>query len=319
MTDVTFIIPHKGRDDMLMQTLDSIAALTIENLVVEIIVVSQNQSASERLLQKQETLPLKVLFNESEQTISRSRNVGVKAAQGSYLAFLDADIDLAPNWLTEMMATIQQPDIVLASAMQRNSDDAPPLERIRTALSNAHLDTTVTFLPGRNLFLAKETFLQVGGFPEHLVTCEDYYFTERVAQLGGLFYTSKTDYVHIGEDKEFIPMFKKEIWRGQSNLASIKGRNIPLSEWPSFFVPVIPCVFAILTIFLAPFADTTWALAALTMTILPILVYAGRLKLLVKNDVSIWHCIGFYSVYFPARAIGTVLGFKAEISTSTHQ
>ena len=319
MADITFVIPHKGRDDMLLQTIDSIIGLDKDQLSIEVIVVSQNQTASEALKAKQSQIALKVLFNEQEQTISRSRNFGVEHASGDYLAFLDADIGLASNWLQVMMQTLQQPGVVLASSMQKNSQEAPPLERIRTALSNAHLDTLVTFLPGRNLFLAKETFFKVGGFPEHLITCEDYYFTERVAQLGGLYYTSKTHYVHIGEDKAFIPMFKKEIWRGQSNLASIKGRKIPLAEWPSFFVPLMPCFFALVFLFSLGFSFNELTLFALFMTLLPVLVYAGRLKILVKSEASLWHCLGFYTMYFPARAVGTVMGVWAEVSTSSHK
>ncbi|MFC3094627.1 glycosyltransferase [Alteromonas sediminis] len=318
MTDISFIIPHKGRDDMLLQTLASIQALELNGNTIEVIVVSQNTEASDALQAMKATLPLEIVFSQDGQTISKSRNLGVSHAKGRFLAFLDADIDLAPNWLLTMLTTLQREGIVLASAMQVNSAFAPPLERIRTALSNAHLDTTVTFLPGRNLFLKRETFDAVGGFPEHLITCEDYYFTERVAQLGGLYYTSETHYVHIGEDKAFRPMFKKEIWRGQSNLASIKGRKIPLSEWPSFFVPLMPCAFAILTIGSAVMGSFSMAAIALLMTFVPILVYAIRLKWLVREETTLWHCIYFYIAYFPARAIGTINGLWSEISTSSH-
>jgi len=318
MADVSFIIPHKGRDDMLLQTLTSIAALDCNNTAVEVIVVSQNTEASQALLDMQEKLALKIVFNEQGQTISKSRNIGVTHANGAFLAFLDADVELAPNWLTVMLRTLQKDAVVLASAMQQNSPSAPPLERIRTGLSNAHLDTTVTFLPGRNLFLEKQTFERVGGFPEHLITCEDYYFTERVAQLGGLYYTSETSYVHIGEDKAYGPMFKKEIWRGQSNLASIKGRTIPLSEWPSFFVPMMPCIFALLAVIFSILGHTTLAIASLCVTFVPIIVYAIRLKWLVKEETTLWHCMYFYIVYFPARAIGTINGLWSEISTSSH-
>lgn len=319
MTSVSFIIPHKGRDDMLIQTLDSIVALNKKDCDLEVIIVSQNDSASDATLAFEAKLKLSVLYNEGNKTISTSRNMGVRHASGEYLAFLDADIQLAPNWLEAMLYSLTCQHAVLASAMQKNSEDAPPLERIRTALSNAVIDDYVTFLPGRNLFLSKQVFEKVGGFPEHLITCEDYYFTERVAAIGKLFYTSRTYYIHIGEDKAFGPMFKKEIWRGQSNLASITGRQVPLREWPSFVVPMVPPSAMIC-------AFTTWCLghgtlasACLIIAILPILAYAFRLKRMGKKQVSFMHCLQFYTVYFPARAIGTIAGMFAGISTSSHK
>ena len=210
---ISFIIPHMGREAMLIETLHSILGLHYPKENIEVIVVSQNDEISETLSSFKDNLDLSVIFNQTNKTISHSRNLGASQANGDYLAFLDADIALSDNWVEVMLSILSSnEDILLASAMQINSQNAPPLERIRTALSNAELDTYVAFLPGRNLFLHKTTFDRVGGFPEHLLTCEDYFFTDKVNNLGKLFYTSRAQYVHIGEDKHFIPMFKKEIW-----------------------------------------------------------------------------------------------------------
>ena len=206
---VSFIIPHKGREAMLLDTLSSIIEQDYPADKIEVVLVSQNDAASQQLTTLQERLNLRVIFNHEQQTIAYLRNLGAQQASGAYFAFLDADIGLSANWICTMLTTLtQHPDIVLASAMQINSRNAPPLERIRTGLSNAELDQAVNFLPGRNLFMHRDTFHQVGGFPAHLVTCEDYYFTDKVASLGQLFYTSSANYVHIGEDKAYLPMFK---------------------------------------------------------------------------------------------------------------
>ena len=176
--NTSFIIPHKGREDMLIETLTSIAELKTPKEQYEVILVSQNKEISEALSEFKETVNLRVVNNNENNTISHSRNLGAGLATGKYLAFLDADVALASNWLDVMINTLSTRDnTVLASAMQVNSPNAPPLERIRTALSNAELDVPVGFLPGRNLFLLKETFEAAGKFPEHLLTCEDYFLS----------------------------------------------------------------------------------------------------------------------------------------------
>jgi len=249
VSQVSFIIPHKGREEFLIQTIDSILAQNYDAEQFEIIILTQNKLLDGLSHIDSSKFSIKIFFQPEDKTISALRNYGVTQAKGKYLAFLDADVQLSSNWLSCMLSTInEKPNRKLVSASQINSKNAPPLEKIRTALSNAELDCNVNFLPGRNLFLTKETFDLVGGFPEHLITCEDYYFTDQVHQLGELYYTSSATYVHLGEDKKYNEMYKKEIWRGQSNLQSIKGRSIPLRELPSFIIP--PTLLILFIIFI---------------------------------------------------------------------
>ncbi|WP_394221200.1 glycosyltransferase [Alteromonas gracilis] len=318
--NTSFIIPHKGREDMLIETLTSIANLQTPQEQYEVILVSQNKEISTALSEFKETVNLRVVHSDDNNTISHSRNLGADLAAGKYLAFLDADISLASNWLNVMIDTINTRDnTVLVSAMQVNSPNAPPLERIRTALSNAELDVPVNFLPGRNLFLLKSTFEAAGRFPEHLLTCEDYFFTDKVNKLGELFYTSQTQYVHIGEDKAYLPMYKKEIWRGQSNIASLRGRHIPLREWPSFIVPFAFSGGLLIAVLAIIFSQPVIAMVMLLGALLPFAAYTLRLKRLVKQQVTWWRCSLFYLLYFPARAIGTLIGVRGAVSTSSHK
>ena len=156
--------------------------------------------------------------------------------------------------------------------------------------------------------LKKETFSNVGGFPEHLVTCEDYYFTNQASELGQLYYSSKADYIHLGEDKIYKELFDKEIWRGQSNLQSIKGRPIPLSELPSFLVPIWILLFALITLISFVFMPVGNSFLSLGLFLLPILLYSVRLYNIADKQISFYRVAQFYLVYFPARIIGTISG-----------
>jgi len=228
-------------------------------------------------------------------------------------AFLDADVSLSTHWLTEMLALLKEKkERLLVSAMQINGENPPPLEQIRTVLSNAEIDCNVNFLPGRNLLLARETFIKVKGFPEHLTTCEDYYFTDKVHELGELYYSSNATYIHIGEDKEYLQMYHKEIWRGQSNLQSIKGRSIPLREWPSFIIPIGMLVLFTVSLLCLLFGQIEIFIISILLAIFPACIYSVRLFLIANKKIPLRYIILFYSMYFPARAIGTVAGiFKS--------
>lgn len=314
---VSFIIPHKGRIDMLKQTLRSIAEQNYPLNKIEVIVVSQTpEIENTQLLDNTDLTPKIILLPESG-TISTSRNRGVKESSGQYLAFLDADVFISPNWITCMLSHLHTgEDRVIVSAMQVCEPSAPPLEHIRTSLSNAELDTNVAFLPGRNLFLTRQSFDEIEGFPEHLITCEDYYFTDKAAQFGKLYYTSDATYIHLGEDKVFSEMFKKEIWRGQSNLQSIQGRRIAPREIPSFILPLWICLSLLVSLVCFIFQSPTIGLIFFLLSVGPLLAYSIRLHRLSKEVVNFSSVLKFYATYFPARAIGTLTGLFKSISVN---
>jgi glycosyltransferase involved in cell wall biosynthesis len=306
---LSFIIPHKGRFEMLIETIESIINQQTSDHSFEVIVVSQTDEIKDCILTTSDKLQLKVFTRPVEDTISSSRNFGVEQAQGDYLAFLDADIYLSSNWVEQMFSELLgTPERIIVSAMQVCNADAPALEQIRTSLSNVEIDQDVAFLPGRNLFMSKASFKKIGGFPEHLVTCEDYYFTDQAAKLGKLYYTSLANYRHIGEDKEFSAMFKKEIWRGQSNIQSLAGRKIPLRELPSFFVPPAILFLLVAAVFCLLSGWPELAMVSLVFAMLPVVVYSSRLFILAQSKVQLIPILWFYMVYFPARAIGTFAG-----------
>ncbi|WP_339722134.1 glycosyltransferase family A protein [uncultured Paraglaciecola sp.] len=316
---VSFIIPHKGRFEMLKQTLQSICLQSCDLNTIEVIVVSQTPDIQQQTLLDNPSIKLTVCIRPENDTISALRNYGVTQAQGQYLAFLDADIWLSNNWTQQMIAEIAvTQDRIISSAMQICDDDAPPLEQIRTSLSNAEIDTDVAFLPGRNLFLTQTSFDKIGGFPEHLITCEDYFFTDQAAKLGKLYYTSAATYIHLGEDKAYKAMFDKEIWRGQSNLQSISGRNIPFREWPSFIAPPAILLMFSVSLFLLVFGQVYLATLAFLVAVIPVFVYSLRLYALADKKIRFVHIVKFYVYYFPARAIGTVLGLFKSIGVKTH-
>ncbi|MHA7881218.1 MAG: glycosyltransferase family 2 protein [Saccharospirillum sp.] len=302
---VDFVIPHMGRPELLEQTLASIVAQNAFDQVASITVVSKNEEP----LALQPRPKLNVLYYPKAHTISEQRNLG--AAQGSapYLAFLDADIQLDPHWLNTCLALLQaDPQRVLVSAMQKTAEDSTQVEWLRTTLSNVATDVDVGFLPGRNLLVSRRLHNQVGGFPEHLQTCEDYYYTDQLAQLGRLHYTSQSHYYHLGEDTDLRQTFRKEIWRSEYNLRSVLGRKIPLREWPSVLLPFWVALFSLTT--LVSLFIPGYLLASAGLMLLPTLMYGARLLRHRPPQLHWSFPFRFYAVYFWARALGTLKGTR---------
>ena len=305
MDTVDFVIPHMGRPEMLQETVRSILAQTRIEQVESITVVTKN----EHRLPLVEHDKLNILYAPDAASISDQRNRGVAVGRAPLVAFLDADIGLAEDWLEVCAGLLaEKSDRVFASAMQKNSKSAGRVERLRTALSNVSLDEPVQFLPGRNLLVKRSAHEQVGGFPEHLQTCEDYFYTEQLSRLGELYYTSRTHYVHLGEDKSLQQTFTKEIWRSEYNLLSLAGRTVPLREWPSILLPFW-MVFGFVVL-VAGMYSRPLVVAGAIMLIVPACLYSARLYTKPSNDQPLSFLLLFYTVYFLARAAGTVKGAR---------
>jgi len=302
--ETTFLIPHQGRTELLLATVASIQAQTQYDWVEKIIIVTKNQEP----IDFPNPDKVEVLFAPQFLTISHQRNMGAKKANSPYLAFLDADIELDPKWLeTAHQLLADKPSRVIISAMQASKPNANGLELVRASLSNAHLEQPVKFMTGRNLLLERKAFFEVGGFPEHLQTCEDYFFTEKVSEKGELFYTSQTFYYHLGEDKDYRETFKKERWRSAYNLLSLKGRHIPWAEWPSILLPFWFGLASLVLLWgLLTFNAQTLSMGLLAWLI-PVGLYSGRLSRAFPL-LSLKSITKFYLVYFAGRMLGTVTG-----------
>ena len=318
LLSVAFVIPHKGREQMLVETVESIAGLDTQGFTLEIHIVTKNTVLSNDVYLAAKTYPLHVHYAPDEVTISAQRNLGVAATPAEFIAFLDADIALAPNWLQAMYRELQVDGRIIISGQQYCEKQSPVIEKIRTTLATVNTGEYVEALPGCNLFVTRKNFKLVNGFPEHLQTCEDYYFTNQLSGFGKLFITPKATFIHLGEDKALAPMFKKEIWRGQSNIASIAGRTIPLREWPSFVMPFFITLGLGLSGILAVLSLPLLAITLLLIASTPFILYCIRLYRLAPNDVRFSDIMCFYGAYFPARMIGTVKGLFNSLRTESH-
>ena len=328
---VSFVIPHKGRFELLKETLLSILNQDFDLQKIEIIIVTQEPRLDFTDMDKRGG-ELKIIYCSPQETIAALRNKGAAIAQGECFAFIDADIRLSSNWLKMILEELQAKDNrVLVSAAVTSQTGASPVEKIWAQLEHRNIDCTVDSLHARNLFLLKEIFRQAKGFPEQLKTCEDIYFTNKLSKRGEVYVTSRTTYEHLGEDKTYRDLFTKEIWRSQSNFKSLRKRKIHLQEWPSILLPIWELIsfllfLSIFCIILPPSfvmlsgakhlaidssafgLRMTILLGGIVLFFLPIMIYTLQLYLSNKNDLRLVDIFWFYTIYCTARTIGSFKG-----------
>jgi glycosyltransferase involved in cell wall biosynthesis len=96
---VSVVIPTFNRADLLARTIDRIEQQTLSHDLYEVLVIDNDSSDQTQtvLAQKSQAYPNLKSFSQSKRGAAATRNVGIRAAQGDIILFIDDDIQAEPN------------------------------------------------------------------------------------------------------------------------------------------------------------------------------------------------------------------------------
>lgn len=188
---VTVVIPTYNRWPLVAAAVESVLAQ--HHAEVEVIVVDDGSTdGTHRLLAQ--TYPSVHVLRQANGERGAARNRGAQAARGTYLSFLDSDDVLDPWHVSQLVSLLARrreddhrlPPVVAAPAVlwEPVSDARSPCGglglRRKRSLAEAALVGTVLPLPG--LFVSRDAFDSLGGFPEDpaLARSEDWVFLSRL-------------------------------------------------------------------------------------------------------------------------------------------
>ena len=127
---ISVIICTYNRCESLAKTVEGLARMSMTpDLMWELIIVDNNSSdhtseTVKSLISRETALRLKYVF-EPAPGLSHARNRGVRESQGTILAFLDDDVLVSCEWLTEVRSAFQQYDPVCVGGRVLLSEDSP--------------------------------------------------------------------------------------------------------------------------------------------------------------------------------------------------
>jgi glycosyltransferase involved in cell wall biosynthesis len=158
-------------------------------------------------------LDLRVVPAPEKPNAAYARNIAVATSQAPWIAFVDADDMVAPNWVKAMACGLREHQFV-AGRLDAKRLNTPAVVRSRTVPQDLGLQwwsvgPSLPHAGGGNLGIHRAVYEAVGGFDEDLVGLQDVDFCWRI-QLAGVplhFHPDAT--LHVGLRSSIRSMWRQ--------------------------------------------------------------------------------------------------------------
>jgi glycosyltransferase involved in cell wall biosynthesis len=308
---VSFIIPVLNGERDIARCLSSIRHQKVPAETYEVLIIDNGSTDQTLRIVHDLGFDRQVVPNVH---VSALRNRGVAMAKGDYIAFVDADVELTPDWLQNGLVVFEDQRVVANGCFPGVPPDATWVQRAWDAHQCRYNQTTlpwpVPWLPSMNLMVRRDDFLAVSGFNEHLETAEDVDLCYRLGQRGTILCNPAMKAIHWGEARDLWTFWRKEIWRGVGNLRGLWSHGLRWDELPSLGYPLYVLIYA-LFFMLAGIVNlwhgrVTLSLISDIPLVLPALLLACNTARLVRRPFLIPQLCLLYLVYGLARAYAIV-------------
>ncbi len=244
---ISIVITVKDEERDMPDLLDS---LVVQEPPIEIIVVdAHSEDRTQEIVKEYSKEYDFVNLYVHGGTRGKSRNFGVKKAEGDLVAFIDGDAIVNPFWAEEMRKTAEEYDIVAGKTISIGYHSFEELERVE--LFYKGYDITY---PSCNLLYDKEVFKKIDGFDPWFQTAEDIDLNLRAVEAGASIGYNKDAIVYHRTRGSFYGFFKQAFWNGfgrkqltmkhgklWSKYSPAKMLDHQITPW--YFIRMIPAFF----------------------------------------------------------------------------
>lgn len=207
---ISIIIRTKNRPHLLTRSLQSLAEQ--RRLPDQIVIVNDGGKAVDAVIQNFTHLNVQIIDNEVNQGRARAGNLGVQAANGNFIGFLDDDDRYLPDHLERLEKTLLHFDAQIAYSgcrlLERDTlGDVPVLQEKPIGQYNEPFDAQrlwyENYIPIINLLINRQLWLAVGGFDEGFEIFEDWDILLRLSQKTNFYHVNRltTEYAVWGSEQ----------------------------------------------------------------------------------------------------------------------
>ncbi len=190
MIEISVVIPTHNRKELLEKCLFSLGNQDYDKNGYEIIVVDDGGTdGTEEMMSEliKTSLVSLIYLRQKHNGQARARNLGVRYAQSSLIAFTDDDCKVDKNWIGNILDCFNRSHEIDARAGKIAGD--PSFGSIQKDGDGFFSDLTSPACPGTgNFAIRKRVFLEIGGFDERLFCNEDNDLFIRLLKTGHKIY-----------------------------------------------------------------------------------------------------------------------------------
>jgi glycosyltransferase involved in cell wall biosynthesis len=224
----SIVIPVRNEEENIRRCLDSVRRLKSAPELFEVIVVDNGSTDRTKEVASafKEFLPLQVL-DRPNGYIAAVRNAGAAIARGRYLAFLDADCEVRPDWLSVAAEVLPRDNVGVCGAFYLIPEGSSWIARYWYQIREIKPAGEVSYLPAGDMFVSRQVFEKVHGFDESIQTNEDFEFCQRIRAAGlPIRCEPKLGVTHWGTPQSLSVFFRKNRWHGM-HVFRVFVRNLP--------------------------------------------------------------------------------------------
>lgn len=248
---LSIIIPVYNRPNEIRELLQSLLANSFLSKVEVIIVEDGSINPCKSIVDEyKDNISIKYIFIDNSGP-SKARNIGEKSAVADYLIFLDSDVVLPPNYISNVLEAI---DITKADAFGGPDAATDNFTDIQKSINYAMTSILTTggirgsssnlmekFKPRSfNLGCKKSVFESIGGFAEDMRFGEDIDFSLRLIEAGYKSVLIKSAFVYHKRRIDYWKFFKQVYNSGIARII-LESRHKGSTRW----VHRLPMIFTL--------------------------------------------------------------------------
>lgn len=201
---LSIIIPTKNEEQNIKRCLGSIKHQKENTEIIVVDNFSQDRTAE---IAKKYT---KYVFTKGDER-SKQRNWGLSKTSGEFVLFIDADMELQPGVISQIVEKFTKNQDVVAIVIDEMSYGKNYLAKIK--LLEKELTTGINLIEAARAF-RKKSLVQIGGWDEQLIAGEDWDLTQRIKNLGKIDRISAKIIHH--ENQSIVADLKKKYYYAQN-------------------------------------------------------------------------------------------------------
>lgn len=185
---LSVIIPTHNRANLLKKAIESVRKQTFQDLEI-IIINDASTDETEQLLQHLAALDnrIRVITNQKSLGGSKSRNMGISASKGEWIAFLDDDDIWLPKKIERQLTMLSNHPNALACSCAFIVNYPFMIKKVRLTPSHISLNSLLisNSLGGASVCVCSARVVkQMGGFDENLRSAQDWDLWVRLRLMG---------------------------------------------------------------------------------------------------------------------------------------